>query len=60
MQSKWPKMMLISGLTSAVLIYQMATATEAPGQALAVLQYCLLACALVGLMGSIAMFASGK
>jgi hypothetical protein len=52
--------MLISGLTSAVLIYQMATATEAPSQALAVLQYCLLACALIGLMGSIAMFASGK
>ena len=60
MQSKWPKTMLISGLTSAILIYQMATATEAPSQALAVLQYCLLACGLIGLMGSIAMFAAGK
>ena len=60
MQSKWLKTMLISGLTAVVLIYQMVTATEAPSQALAVLQYCLLACALIGVVGSIAMFASGK
>ncbi|MBR0753793.1 hypothetical protein JQ604_16530 [Bradyrhizobium jicamae] len=60
MQRKWPKTMLISGVTSAVLIYQMATATEAPSQGLAVLQYFLLACALIGLMGAIAMLAAGK
>jgi hypothetical protein len=47
--SKWPKVMLMSGITSAWLLYDMATATEAPSRALAVLQYGLLACALVGL-----------
>jgi hypothetical protein len=56
--SKWPKIMLMSGLTSAWLLYDMATATEAPRQAVAVLQYGLLACALIGLVGSIVMAAS--
>jgi hypothetical protein len=37
--SKWPKVMLMSAATSAWLIYDMATATEAPRQALAILQY---------------------
>ena len=36
--SKWPKVMLMSAATSAWLIYDMATATEAPRQALAILQ----------------------
>jgi len=58
--SKWPKLMLISGITSAWLLYEMATATEAPGRALAILQYGLLACALIGLIGSLAMLASEK
>lgn len=58
MNSKWPKVMLMSGLTSAWLLYDMATATEAPRQAVAVLQYGLLACALIGLIGSIVMAAS--
>jgi len=52
--------MLISGITSAWLLYEMATATEAPGRALAILQYGLLACALIGLIGSLAMLASEK
>jgi hypothetical protein len=56
--SKWPKIMLMSGLTSAWLLYDMATATEAPRQAVAVLQYGLLASALIGLVGSIVMAAS--
>jgi hypothetical protein len=43
--SKWPKVMLMSGITSAWLLYDMATATEAPSRVLAVLQYGLLACA---------------
>jgi hypothetical protein len=38
----------------------MATATEAPRQALAILQYGLLACALLGLLGSLVMAASQK
>jgi hypothetical protein len=47
--------MLMSGATW--LIYAMTTATEAPWQPVAVLQYGTLACA-VGLIGSLAMFAS--
>ncbi|MEH2608868.1 hypothetical protein [Bradyrhizobium sp. AZCC 1693] len=35
-------------------------ATEAPSRALAILQYGLLACALIGLVGSLAMLASEK
>ena len=52
--------MLISGITSAWLLYGMATAAEAPGRALAILQYCLLAGALIGLVGSLVMLASKK
>jgi|tagenome__1003787_1003787.scaffolds.fasta_scaffold20911110_1 hypothetical protein len=60
MNGKWPKVMLMSGLTSAWLLYDIATATEAPRQALAILQYGLLACAVIGLVGSIVMAASEK
>ena len=60
MNGKWPKLMLMSGITSAWLLYDMATATEAPSRALASLQYGLLACALIGLVGSLAMLASEK
>ncbi len=55
MNSKWPKIMLMSGATSAWLLYDMATATEVPRQAVVMLQYGLLACALIG---SIVMAAS--
>jgi hypothetical protein len=58
--SKWPKLMLMSGFTSAWLLYETATATEAPGRALAILQYGLLACALIGLVGARVMLASEK
>ena len=57
MNSKWPKVMLMSGLTSAWLLYDIATATETPRQAVAMLQYGLLACALIGLIGSVVMAA---
>ena len=60
MNSKWPKLMLMSGITSAWLLYDMATATEAPRQAVAILQYCLLAGALIGLVGSIVMAAASE
>lgn len=60
MYSKWPKLMLMSGITSAWLLYEMAMATEAPSRALAILQRGLLACALIGLVGSLAMLASEK
>jgi hypothetical protein len=56
--SKWAKLMLMSGITSAWLLYEMATAAEAPSRALAILQYGLLAGALTGLVGSLVMLAS--
>ena len=40
--------------------YEMATATEAPSRAPAILQSRLLACALIGLVGSLVMPASEK
>ena len=60
MNSKWPKLMLMSGITPAWLLYEMAPATEAPSRALAILQYGPLACALIGLVGSLVMAASEK
>ena len=60
MNSKWPKLTLMSGITSVWLLYEMATTTEAPSRALAILQYGLLACALIGLVGSLVMLASEK
>ena len=50
----------MSGITAVWLLYEMATATEAPRRALAILQYGLLACALIGLTGSLVMLASEK
>ena len=58
--SKWPRLMLMSGVTSAVLIYEIMGATEAPSRALAVVQYALLACGLIGLVGSFVMYAQEK
>ena len=52
--------MLISGITSGWLLYEMAMATEVPSRLLAILQYCLLAGALIGLVGSLVMLASEK
>jgi hypothetical protein len=52
--SKWPKLMLMSGITPAWLL------THAPSRSLAILQYGLLACALIGLVGPLAMLASEK
>lgn len=58
MNSKWAKLMLMSGITSGWLLYEMATASESPRVELAFVQYSLLACALIGLVGSLVMFAS--
>jgi hypothetical protein len=53
--------MPMSGITSARLLYGMAMATETPSRALAILQqYGLLACAMIGLVGSLVMLASEK
>ena len=58
MNSKWAKLMLMSGVTSGLLLYEMATASESPRMELAFVQYSLLACALIGLLGSLVMLAS--
>ena len=52
--------MLLSAVTSCWLLYDMTTATEAPRLALAILQYALLGCALVALVGSAVMYASER
>jgi hypothetical protein len=57
---KWPKVMLMSAATVAWLVYDMASATESPRQAVMILQYCLLAGALIGLVGSLVMASSEK
>jgi len=60
MNGKWPKVMLLSAVTSLWLLYDIATVTEAPRLALAFLQYSLLAFALIALVGSAAMHATDR
>jgi hypothetical protein len=55
-QTNWPMLILTSAATSAWLIYDIDTATEAPRQALAILQYFLLAMSAASCLGSIAMY----
>jgi hypothetical protein len=57
---RWTKSALISAATAAWLIYDMSTATEVPRQAVAIMQYFLLALALIGLGGSLVMFMSSR
>ena len=52
--SKWGKWALINAAFAAWIVYDMTTATEVPRQAVMILQYVLLACALFGLAGSVA------
>ena len=47
-------------MTVGFLVYDMTTATEAPRLMLAYLQYTLLGMALFALLGSAAMYASGR
>ena len=44
--------MAIPAVVAAWIVYDMATAVEAPSRALQVLQYVLLGCALLGLVGT--------
>ncbi|MCP4618266.1 MAG: hypothetical protein GY844_17750 [Bradyrhizobium sp.] len=60
MNSKWPKVMLMSAATSLWLLYDITTAAEAPRLALALLQYSLLACGLFALVGSAVMYATDR
>jgi hypothetical protein len=52
--------MLLSAVTACFLLYDIATATEAPRLALALLEYALLACATVALVGSAVMYATDR
>ena len=60
MNSKWPRVMLLSAVSTCFLLYDVTTATEAPRQAVAILEYVLLACAVVGLVGSAVMYATDR
>lgn len=51
--TNWGLMALMTGAVTAWLIYDMATTTEGPRQAVLLLQYFLLAGALIGLVGSL-------
>lgn len=56
-----PKLMaLLSGAVAAWQIYSMATAAEQPSTALAVLQYVIVAAALIGCIGSLKQVLSEK
>ena len=57
MTGKWLWVMLTSAATSAWLIYDMATATQAPRQTVALLQYGLLACVPFALISTVVMHA---
>ena len=52
----WGKMALLNAGVASWLIYDMATATEAPSRALALLQYFLLALSSTALVGSVVYF----
>jgi len=58
--NKWPRVMLLSAVTTCWLLYDIASATEAPSQAVAILEYALLACAMVALAGSAVMVATDR
>jgi hypothetical protein len=47
------KLALVNAAVAGYLIYNMSTATEMPRQALLILQYFLLTCALIALAGSL-------
>lgn len=51
---------LLLGALAAWQIYSMATATESPSTALAVLQYVIIAGCLIGFVGSLIQITSGK
>jgi hypothetical protein len=51
--SKWPKLMLMSAVTAAWLVYDIATAIEAPRPVVAYMQYAFLAIAVIGFFGSL-------
>ena len=58
--TNWGLMALTTGAVSAWLVYDMATAVEEPSRAVAVLQYFLLACGLIGFAGAAVKLLAGE
>ncbi|XSC46869.1 hypothetical protein ACF1BQ_015165 [Bradyrhizobium sp. RDT10] len=58
MSSKWPQTDADERDYVSLAALRDGDVTEAPSRALAILQYGLLACALIGLVGSLVMLAS--
>jgi hypothetical protein len=50
---KWGRLALLCAAVVAWNIYDISSATETPRQAVMILQYFLLACALIGLAGAL-------
>jgi len=59
-KTNWPVLILASGVTAIWQFYDITTATEAPRQALAILEYIVLALSVASCVGSIGMYLSGK
>jgi hypothetical protein len=59
-KTNWPLLIVASGVTAVWQFYDITTATEAPRQALAILEYVILGMATVSCVGSIAMYLAGK
>jgi hypothetical protein len=57
---RWGKLALVNAAVAAWLIYDITTASEAPRQAVAMLEYFLLACALIALAGSLIKLTAAK
>ena len=56
--SKGGKWVLINAAVAVWIVYDITTAAEVPRQAVLILQYVLLACALFGLAGSVVKYMS--
>jgi hypothetical protein len=56
----WGLQAALCGVIVVWQIYDMASATEAPSQALSLLHYFLLFCSLVGGVGALVMMARGN
>jgi hypothetical protein len=50
---KWGKMALLNAAVAAWIVYDLSTATEAPRQAVMIMEYVFLAGALLGLAGAL-------
>ena len=59
-KTNWPVLIFASEVTAVRQLYDITTATEAPRQAFTILQYIVLAMAVVSCAGSIGMYLPGK